>query len=1073
MLSAAFLSVNLAYAASVSGGAMLVSSAPLSPVDISSGYSTFNLNSPDNGVLIAQAVTSAVDDVGTIVTPTTDGQFDITGGQLSGDGGNVFHSFEQFGLSAEQTANFVANPQIQNVLNRVVGGDASYIDGILQVSNSDANLYLINPAGVLFGQNARLNLGGSFTATTADRIGFDDGWLDIFEAGDYAQLVGEPTQFSFSALEPGSVVNLGELAVGENQDLTLLGGNVVNAGSVSAPGGQVTLAAVNGQQTVTLGSADGLLTMELMPLETAQSLSVLSLPELLTGGDFTEGSELVVAADGTVLLQDVIIPEGTGTTAVAGNLDVAGPVGGDINLLGDQVALLGANVDASGGTDGGTARIGGGYQGNDTILNADLTYISEDSTVDVSGGETGDGGLAIVWADGVTQFYGSVDASGGTQVGDGGFVEISGKNQLVFRGDVDTSAVVGQMGTLLLDPIDIIIAAGSGDGDGDGSTDTFQGDTNALLGQILEDDFDGQVITLYESELEGLSGDTNIVLQATNDIIVNDLADDELTFSAGTGTIEFLANSDNDFTDGGDFVIQDATDTIVTNGRNLSISGENLRLGSLLTSGGDITLNGDVILPNDTTLSTGETQSGNITISSSFFSEINSESTPVNLTITSGTGDIDLSSSIGTSAVLASVTLDGAIVETRDITTLNGITIEAQTIPDFGLGDLNTGGGSGDILIETQEDLSVFASDITSGGDIILIVGDDITVDRGSWNAQDNISLISGQTVFLLDYPGDELIIDANGSLTIQGNERIRLEMDNDEDSILRSGGDLILKSDGVIIQNADLKADGNGPFFLKLDDTPNDFTSTSTNTLISSNGNVTFGNYTGLALRIEAQGSINGGSITIVGPNESLSSGVPDADIELLNSLPALILRAGIDPEGASNIPTEIIGETTFNSTVPAESLATIGVGNIDTSVVLGPGGPVILSAPGDITTGNINTSTSELAAEDGFDPAPFTGGFVEIIAVSEVDSSIGGSVTTGSITTVGGNIDIQGTEIQTGSLNASDPLTFDADDINKGAVNLTSTVGDIEVDSIRADAGGVAADAAGRFRATGPTNN
>ena len=106
------------------------------------------------------------------VVDAVGGVLEISGGQLSKDSSNLFHSFEQFDLSAEQTANFVTNAHVQNVVGSIRGGAASTIDGTLQVSGSNANLYLMNPAGILFGPNARLNLSGGITATTADGIDF-------------------------------------------------------------------------------------------------------------------------------------------------------------------------------------------------------------------------------------------------------------------------------------------------------------------------------------------------------------------------------------------------------------------------------------------------------------------------------------------------------------------------------------------------------------------------------------------------------------------------------------------------------------------------------------------------------------------------------------------------------------------------------------------------------------------------------------------------------------------------------------------------------------------------------------
>src|SRR4028119_1738407 len=105
--------------------------------------------------LFAQAIAPAADSTGTLVTPQGN-RFDIHGGSLSGDGTNLFHSFQQFGLNSGQIANFESNPQIVNILGRVTGGNPSIINGLIQVTGGNSNLFLMNPAGIVFGQNASL-----------------------------------------------------------------------------------------------------------------------------------------------------------------------------------------------------------------------------------------------------------------------------------------------------------------------------------------------------------------------------------------------------------------------------------------------------------------------------------------------------------------------------------------------------------------------------------------------------------------------------------------------------------------------------------------------------------------------------------------------------------------------------------------------------------------------------------------------------------------------------------------------------------------------------------------------------
>ncbi|MEQ8962221.1 MAG: filamentous hemagglutinin N-terminal domain-containing protein, partial [Coleofasciculus sp. C2-GNP5-27] len=114
----------------------------------------------------AQPIVPATDGTNTTVTPNGN-QLDIQGGSLSEDGGNLFHDFEQFGLNSGQTANFWSTPQIQTILGRVSGGNPSLINGLIQVIGGNSNLYLMNPAGIIFGPDASLNLPAAFTATTA------------------------------------------------------------------------------------------------------------------------------------------------------------------------------------------------------------------------------------------------------------------------------------------------------------------------------------------------------------------------------------------------------------------------------------------------------------------------------------------------------------------------------------------------------------------------------------------------------------------------------------------------------------------------------------------------------------------------------------------------------------------------------------------------------------------------------------------------------------------------------------------------------------------------------------------
>ncbi len=392
----------------------------------------------------AQSIVAAPDGTGTLVQ-LQDQTYGITGGQVAG--ANLFHSFQAFGLAPGEVADFLASPAIANILSRVVGGDPSVVQGLIQVTGSPANLYLMNPAGWVFGAGAGLNVPGDFIATTATGLGWGgDRWFNAFGPNDYQDLVGTPTSFAFDQAEPGAILNTSTLQGTAGRTLMLLGGQVANTGTLQAAAGEILVAAVPGTSLVRLSQPGQLLSLEIEPPRTPSGelgpIRPLDLPRLLTGSDLATGS--------------------AGTVAIAGTLRADGPTGGRVTLLGDRLGLWQATLDASGQDQGGQIRLGGDWRGQGDLYTAQQVLVTADSQLRVDALAQGDGGTAVIWADQTTQFYGQVSAQGGPQGGNGGFVEVSGGQFLDFRGQADTRAPQGQRGTLLLDPADIEIVASPG-----------------------------------------------------------------------------------------------------------------------------------------------------------------------------------------------------------------------------------------------------------------------------------------------------------------------------------------------------------------------------------------------------------------------------------------------------------------------------------------------------------------------------------------------------------------------------------------------------------------------------------
>ncbi len=510
---------------------------------------------------------------GTIVTPTGN-RLDITGTQVSGK--NQFHNFQTFNVNAGQTANFIPNnATIQNILSRVSGGTPSQIQGVIQSTNG-INLFLMNPSGILFGNGASLNLNGSFTATTANAIGFgNNNWFNAAGNSNLNALTGDPTQFAFTSSNPGAIVNTGTLTLPANQSLNLIGGTVINTGTLNTPGGSVTIVAVEGGKAVQI-SAPGNLLSYTLPIESITAInptigSPVSLPELLTGKNASNATGIEVK-DGIVRLtrwrslsiqeSQTQIPNQPSVAVVSNTIDVSGEKGGKIGIFGKTVGVIDATLEASGRSGGGNVRVGGDYQGSGPAPNAMTTIVDRTSKIRVNSIDRSDAGEAIIWSDGTTRFAGSIEAKGGAQGGNGGSVEVSGRKQLGFTGSVDVSAPQGRSGTLLLDPDEIRIVNGNG-----GANDAEIAD-----GSILSTDGAG-IFTISENALEALIG--NVTLEATNKITIEDLNDNELTFGFNLKSLTLKTGTN------GSVQTLDARDSIVIPNGTLQITSGSVNLGNL------------------------------------------------------------------------------------------------------------------------------------------------------------------------------------------------------------------------------------------------------------------------------------------------------------------------------------------------------------------------------------------------------------------------------------------------------------------------------------------------------------
>ncbi|MDF5714503.1 MAG: filamentous hemagglutinin N-terminal domain-containing protein [Rhizonema sp. NSF051] len=274
----------------------------------------------------------------------------ITGGAIRG--ANLFHSFREFNVDAGRAAYFQnPNANIKNIFTRVTGNNRSDIFGTLGTIGNAANLFLINPNGIVFGPNAALNVGGSFVGTTANAIQF--GNLGIFSASTPEApsplLTINPSALLFNQLSPASItydVRLNPvsavtgLRVPDGQSLLLVGGDInVNGGSLRAPQGRIELAGLAAPGTVGLNLADNTLSLN-VPVGVARAnVSLSNGAEINVRG--ANGGSIVINAHDLNLAGASILRAG-----IASGLGTPNSQAGDIeiNATGDTTLSDGSFI---------------------------------------------------------------------------------------------------------------------------------------------------------------------------------------------------------------------------------------------------------------------------------------------------------------------------------------------------------------------------------------------------------------------------------------------------------------------------------------------------------------------------------------------------------------------------------------------------------------------------------------------------------------------------------------------------------------------------------------------------------
>ncbi|MBD1890609.1 filamentous hemagglutinin N-terminal domain-containing protein [Coleofasciculus sp. FACHB-SPT9] len=413
--------------------------------------------------------------LGTVVTPngTT---LEITGGTTAGDT-NLFHSFENFSIPNGGIADFLNAPAIANILARVTGGSPSDIQGLIR-ARGNANLFLINPNGIIFGPNAQLDIGGSFVATTANAIAFSgDGEFSQTSAVDSQNplLSVNPSAFLFNqiAAQPlNSIEVRGNLAVLENRNLLLVGGNLfpdttstggilIDGGALTAPGGRVELSGVTLGRTVGL-NFEGNNNPRLSSLDgvTRTAISLINGADVnVTSGG---GGSIVIDAGNLNVLGGSSISAGIGE-----GLGSASSQAGDITLKATEVITI---ADRS-GIYNNVEEEAVGNAGNINIRTGSLSITNGAGLYTSSAGRGGNAGSVTINARDRVSFnrgYASTSVEESETVGNAGNIDITTGSLSVMNGAQLLSLTHGRghAGSVNINARDTVVFDGMGSKNG-------------------------------------------------------------------------------------------------------------------------------------------------------------------------------------------------------------------------------------------------------------------------------------------------------------------------------------------------------------------------------------------------------------------------------------------------------------------------------------------------------------------------------------------------------------------------------------------------------------------------------
>ncbi len=388
-----------------------------------------------NSILVISA-NSAIAQIIQDKTLPTNSQVTIQGNNINIGGGtisgkNLFHSFQQFSIPSANIAQFQNSVDIQNIITRITGNSISDIQGTLKTQGT-ANLFLINPNGIIFGSNASLQIGGSFIASTARSVNFADGTKFSTTNSENPTLltVTAPIGLQFGATaapiqnqSQAGITNIFTqnpvgLSVNAGKTLALVGGDIsLEGGNLTANAGRIELGSVGSNSFVSLKTTNQSWSLGYEGVQNFQNIQIISRGNIYSvvdtssinggGGIQIRGNKVLINGDGNIVRSQSL-----------GNID-----GADITITSQKLTIQ----------DGGQviARTSGNAKGGNLIVNASDSIQVIGASLNILPGN-------------LSSFHPSSLSSGTSGNGDAGTVNLNTKIlQIQDGGQVFTNTALG------------------------------------------------------------------------------------------------------------------------------------------------------------------------------------------------------------------------------------------------------------------------------------------------------------------------------------------------------------------------------------------------------------------------------------------------------------------------------------------------------------------------------------------------------------------------------------------------------------------------------------------------------